>query len=85
MAIECAFGQLKRRFPLLSFGLRFKRIKDSANLIIAAVWLFNFCKKNGDIDFDNLNEEPIEENFINDMKEIEGAEKRDMIKNSLSR
>ena len=41
---------------------------DSANLKIAAVILFYSCKKMA------INEDPIEEHFINDIEEIEGAQ-----------
>ena len=43
MAIEKAYGVIKRRFPLLKFGLRFRTVVDSANCIVAAVILHNIC------------------------------------------
>lgn len=43
MAIEKAYGVIKRRFPLLKFGLRFRKVADSANCIVAAVILHNIC------------------------------------------
>ena len=43
MAIEKAYGVIKRRFPILKFGLRFRKVTDSANCIVAAVILHNIC------------------------------------------
>ena len=48
MVIERCYGQMKRRFPILSNGLRFRKPKDSANCIIAIAVLFNICKRNQD-------------------------------------
>ena len=57
MCIERIYGQLKRRFSLLQYGLRFRKIEDSANLITAAVCLFNFCKQCGVEEFDESEDE----------------------------
>ena len=90
MNVEKLFGQLKRRFPLLSYGLRFKKIKDSANCILACFILHNICIANGD-DFPQLNDE-IEDNSqdfeeIAEDENVQNAQskaKRDSIKAYLS-
>ena len=56
MAIEKCYGQMKRRFPLLKNGLRFKDPYDSQNCIIAIVVIYNFCKRHKDND-DNFFDE----------------------------
>ena len=45
MAIECCYGILKRRFPILKNVIKFRALKDSANMVIAAVIIHNFCVK----------------------------------------
>lgn len=52
MAIEKCYGVLKRRFPLLSFGLRFRDVAVSANCIVVAAMLHNICIQNRDAHFD---------------------------------
>ena len=87
MAIECCYGQLKRRFPLLKFGIRFTGdCVESARLITAAVCIFNFCKRGMDEDFDEDNQyeiQNIEINQNNDifqiMENLNGQEKREAI------
>ena len=87
MAIERAYGQLKRRFPMLQFGIRLEDVEDSANLVVAAVILFNFCKIHDDEDFDgpefveNQDQalaEPMEDDA--EIGRIEGEVKRNSIK-----
>ena len=82
MSVEKAYGQLKRRFPLLKNGLRFRKMHDSANCIVAAVCIYNFLKGCND----ELNDESIEinrnedENDDIDMVESAlGASKRNNI------
>ena len=88
MAIEKAYGVIKRRFPLLKFGLRFKKVVDSANCIAAAVVLHNICLLHDDDlnNFDEENEpagddEPDEEIFEEDSTEAKA--KRNYIMNTL--
>ena len=87
MAIEKLFGQIKRRFPLLSNGLRFREIIDSAKCILACFVLHNICVRNND----NFEPNPqIEEEDTSyedgDQDESElGKVKRDGIKNYLRR
>ena len=50
MHIERTYGQIKRRFPLLVNGLRFKCVKDSAKCIVAIAVLHNICKKSLEYD-----------------------------------
>ena len=84
MAIEKAYGQLKRRFPLLKNGLKFRKIADSANCVVVAVCLYNFCKAHQDTFEEKKNfhaEEVLEtENYPAD---IRGSAKRDRIVNYL--
>ena len=63
MAIEQTYGMLKRRFPALKHGLRFRDISKSANCVIAAVVLHNVCVKS--MDFFDQNNQQIEENIEN--------------------
>lgn len=70
MAIERTYGQIKRKFPLLANGLRFRNVSDSANMVVAAVCLFNHCKT-------LLEDEPDE-----DATEIEPAEFIDVAESS---
>jgi len=78
MCIEKAYGQLKRRFPLLKNGLRFRKISDSGNCIVAAVCIYNFLKNHND----EL-EEPLEANQTDD--ELEGNDEVDSTQGSVKR
>ena len=56
MPIEKLYGQLKRRFPILKHGLKFRKPSDSANCIIATFITYNFCKRSNDYEFEVDNE-----------------------------
>lgn len=80
MAIEKCFGQIKRRFPILKNGLRFKRVKDSAKCILACFILQNLCIKNFEEEFEGDNLNKIQRNIkeIDDLADSdEGRIKRD--------
>lgn len=83
MAIERAFGMLKRRFPALSFGVRLKKLEDTCALITAAFVLHNICIVLGDeIDFDG-NSAPVQIPFNDedvDEPSVEGIAVREEIK-----
>ena len=48
MVIEKAFGLLKRRFPALRNGLRFKKIEDTCVMTTCACVLHNILLDRGD-------------------------------------
>ena len=89
MAIERCFGQIKRRFPLLKNGLRFRKTRDSAHCIIACFILQNICIREYDQANFEEDEEPNE--YVELSSEIEqeseetalGNEKRDLIRRLL--
>lgn len=92
MAIERCYGQLKRRFPLLKFGIRFTgECLESARIITAAVCIFNFCKREMDIDFDEEIQEEIsnieldQDDILRRIENLNGQEKREFIKQMYSR
>ena len=81
MAIERCYGQLKRRFPLLDYGLRlYNDMADNANLITAAVTIFNFCKMHSDPEFEETIGQPDETdaatNYGIEFNGLNGKEKR---------
>ena len=83
MTIERTYGQIKRRFPILKNGLRFRKPEDSANMIVAAACIFNICIINNDLmDF----QEPIDREYIREeelphhlSEDVRGVEKRNFI------
>lgn len=79
MAIEKLYGQLKRRFALLKCGLRFKKVEDSANCIVAIAIIFNICKKEGDNGFDDDYEQEEHNNASNFFQNSLGSNKRNQI------
>ena len=50
MSIEKAFGVLKRRFPALKHGLRFRDPQNNCYLILSAMVLHNICNDLNDED-----------------------------------
>jgi hypothetical protein len=60
VVIEQSFGQLKRRFPMLRYGLRLK-LESIPMCIVACFMLHNIAKFLGDADF---NPEDFEEEFL---------------------
>lgn len=84
MTIECLYGQMKRRFPLLSHGLRFRKPADSARCIITIAVLHNISKRNYDSDFEGRNETHREDAGENTtVQSSSGIEKRDLIAGNL--
>ena len=85
MAIEKCFGQVKRRFPLLKNGLRFKDLAVSAKCIVSCFILHNLCIKLDDIieeeDDNDANDNAEQANVQNDANE--GIIKRNRIKELL--
>ena len=84
MAIEKCFGQIKRRFPLLTNGLRFRNSEDSAKCILTCFILQNICIIHRDVaDFNRAeNEQPDGDNNIDENAYSElGKLKREEIKN----
>ena len=49
--VECAFGILKNRFPVLMNGVRLHHEDDVVFLIVSCLILHNLCIENGDNDF----------------------------------
>lgn len=89
MAIERCYWQLKRRFPLLDFGLRlYKSVAENGNLITAAVTVINFCKKYYDPEFnESIQDEPVHvpHNDVDvEFNGLSGSEKRERITNLFS-
>ncbi|KAJ8913058.1 hypothetical protein NQ315_006559, partial [Exocentrus adspersus] len=64
--IERKFGQWKRRFPILAFGIRLKLEKDEAVVIATAV-LENIAKLLNEQDPPFDEEEEVAVNFVNDV------------------
>lgn len=64
--IERKFGQWKRRFPILAFGIRLKMEKVEA-IVIATAVLDNIAKLLNEPDPPNNEEEELAINFINDI------------------
>lgn len=62
MVVEKAFGVLKRRFPALRHGLRFKKPEDTCIMIVAALTLHNILIdfKDPVDDFEEFQEENID-------------------------
>lgn len=58
MSIEKIFGQVKRRFPALKFGLRLKDPEDNLLAITCCFIFHNICTTHND-DFD-ISEDPNE-------------------------
>ncbi|CAH2012327.1 unnamed protein product [Acanthoscelides obtectus] len=58
--IECCFGQLKRRFPILQYVCRVK-LENVPKIIIACIVLHNVAKILGDADFDLVEQDPDED------------------------
>ena len=84
MVIEKAFGLLKRRFPALRHGLRFKKPEDSCILISAALVLHNILIDFRDPidDFDALDNENLgfEQQELNqNLHQLESARIRQSI------
>lgn len=87
MAIERCYGQMKRRFPLLANGLRFRKPTDSAKCIVAIATLHNVCKRNYDDDEFNGQDSLVNEDSLVDeaiaVESLCGREKRDNIARAL--
>lgn len=82
MAIERAYGVLKRRFPLLKNGLRFRKVLDSANLVVAAVCIHNFCIDQGDFQ-DEENEEVTIHETLHNHEQDNDDEDGEMVRNNI--
>ena len=79
MAIERAFGILKKRFPLFKFGLRFKNLLRSANCITAGIVIDNICILKNDFYEVNVDPTDQEEQFLFENYNDSGIEKRNNI------
>ena len=84
--IEKAFGCIKRRFPLLKHGYRFRKAEDNCLLAVVAFTLYNmiFAHKNeNDFNFENDNIDnlgDIEDGIVNqDINREDGIQKLDTI------
>lgn len=68
--IEQSFGQLKRRFPILRYGIRLK-MENMCACITACFILHNVAKHINDLDFDE--EETFDDNIYYDVPREENA------------
>lgn len=48
MVVEQAFGIIKKRFYILSTGIRFRKMQDASKIILACFVLHNLCIQHGD-------------------------------------
>lgn len=61
--MERSYGVLKRRFPILHFGMQVRNLPAAQKLICVCAILHNMCIDHGDINVDDFEEiqEPVEE------------------------
>ena len=67
--IEHAFGQLKRRFPILKYVCRVK-MENTPKVIVACAVLHNIAKYLGDADFEDAGEMEAEEIEDEELQEV---------------
>ncbi|CAH1375789.1 unnamed protein product [Tenebrio molitor] len=63
MKIECTFGIVKRRFPVLAYGCRLK-LKNVLPVVIATAVLHNIARANNE-DEPGIDGEDVDENELN--------------------
>lgn len=84
--IECCFGQLKQRFPILQYKVRL-RLQKVPEILVCCIVLHNIAKFSQDPDFDleqvnfENNHEMVDENIIDNMDNYRrlGMQRRDEI------
>lgn len=59
--VERSYGLLKRRFPILHFGMQIKRLDLVQKIVSTCCCLHNICIDVGDIAVDDFEELPPEE------------------------